>query len=361
MRSLSIWAGICALFVGGCGPGCGSQAGDRAEATVPPPAVAPKSAPPSIPAATPIEETPPAPALEPKRAPSTSIGSPSNGRLESGEALPPEGPGFLRNPKSPNAEAVYGTNEMIAGLVRAAAKVHGRHPGSRVVINDVGMPGGGPIYHHGSHQAGRDVDVLFFYRYAKTGEPFDSKGIPIEPDGTGDDYGDLTDPKDDVKVRFDAPRTWALMEALVTDPELDIQRIFIVEHVRTMLLDYATKSKAPAAAIERFSDVTCQPSTPHDDHFHMRIYCSAEDIAAGCEDAQPIYPWQRERLASLGLEPVIAKPRRGPKARAEVEARTVSQEEAVAEMGPMHPRVRAFLKRQETWSKQPHPGRRYCK
>ena len=30
---------------------------------------------------------------------------------------------------------------------------------------------------------------------------------------------------------------------------------------------------------------------PHDDHFHIRIGCGAEQRALGCQDRGPIWPW----------------------------------------------------------------------
>jgi penicillin-insensitive murein endopeptidase len=328
-----------------------------------PPVPAPVDAAPAMPSPPPVD--PLAELLARSGSESTSLGSPTNGRIEGAVALPDRTPFLIRNPKSPNPDGKFGTVELVQALVRAGARVADKYSGAELVVNDIGLPRGGEIEHHGSHESGRDADVLFYYRHAKGGAVFPAKGIPVEPDGTGWDYGDLADPKDDVKVRIDLPRTWAFAAALLEDEALDVQRIFLVEHVRTMLLDEAAKQKAKAATIARFADLTCQPSTAHDDHFHIRVYCTAEDIAAGCEDSQPIYPWHRAKLTALGTAPVIAKPQPRVKVAAadasDPKEENLDPMEAAAKSGAVHARVTAFLKRREAWLAQPHPGRLYCK
>jgi penicillin-insensitive murein endopeptidase len=130
-----------------------------------------------------------------------------------------------------------------------------------------------------------------------------------------------------------------------------------------MLLAEADRVRAPAAARERFAMVSCQPGTPHDDHIHLRLYCSPDDIAAGCLDKAPIYPWHKQALAALGLAPVMEKVgRRSRLARdGDVAKRTTTRAQARTRAGPMHRNVRAFLDEREQWAKMPHPGRPYCR
>jgi penicillin-insensitive murein DD-endopeptidase len=287
---------------------------------------------------------------------STSIGSPTNGRLEGGVALPLHGEGFRYNDKR-SRDARYGTVELVRAIVRAAHAVQREHLESELVVNDIGLEHGGRISHHGSHRAGRDADLLFFLR-DDAGSPIAPVGAPLDPEGIGFDYKDLSVPDDDVRVHFDAARTWSLIAALLGDGESPVQRIFVVEHLRAMLLAEAERTHAPAALLSRFADVTCQPSYPHDDHLHVRWFCSAEDLRAGCEDAAPLYPWRAAQLAAEGVTPVIAK-----RARSEDPAPVVTQEaaeKAVLRAAP-HADVLAFLKRRKAWEKQPHPGRPYCR
>ena len=299
-----------------------------------------------------IEPDDPALSIDPLTAEgsvSTSVGGPNAGSLLGGVPLPVDAPGLFSNPRRPNATAYWGTVELVRSLMRAAAVVDRELPGSRVSVNDVGFREGGRIPHHGSHTAGRDVDVLF-YLFDMDGAPRPGIGAPIGPDGVGTDFGDLMNPDDDVDVRIDVPRTWRFVQALLEDEDALVQRIFVVEHLRTMLLAHAEAIDAPQAARSRFADVTCQPSYPHDDHLHVRFFCTDEDLGLGCADGSPMYPWRRAQLRAAGVEPVTAG--RTPRSR----STTAEPEEP-----PMHERVRAFLDLRETWATQPHPGRPYCR
>jgi penicillin-insensitive murein endopeptidase len=286
---------------------------------------------------------------------STSIGGPRDGRVEGAVALPESGPGFRSNPNRPNEEAFYGTVEMVQALVRAAAVVH-EEMGGELTINDLGFEEGGAIAHHGSHRAGRDVDVLF-YLLDREGEPMPSVGAFLDRRGRGVDFKDLADPSDDVLVRIDLPRTWRFVQALLEGPHGDqVQRIFVAEHLRTLLMEHAERVRAPEAIRQRFGAITCQPGYPHDDHLHIRFYCTFEDMAGGCEDSPPFYRWRRLALREAGLRPAVNRPRpdrpRAPR---------TSAEEARANAGPMHRRVEEWLERREDWMERPHPGRPFCR
>lgn len=285
--------------------------------------------------------------------PSVSVGAPDHGSLRNGVPLPDRGPGYRFNPRRP-AEARYGTRELVDIIARAAARLP---EGPPLMVNDLSLPQGGPIRQHGSHQSGRDADILFFY-VDGSGRPHPPIGVPVEPDLTGVDYRDLADPADDVPLRLDVPRTWRFMGALVEAAGDHLQRIFIVEHVRAVLLDEAKRSGASSSTIERFAQVTCQPGTPHDDHMHIRLHCTAGDMAEGCLDKPPVYPWRRKALRALGLKPVMSRLRPDPVAVAE---RTTSPEQARRRAGKMHRDVIAFLERRKGWLKRSGPPRRFCR
>jgi penicillin-insensitive murein DD-endopeptidase len=283
---------------------------------------------------------------------STSIGGPAEGSLEGAVPFPAAAAGVMLNPRRLNPGGHFGTVETVQGLLRAAAVVDRELPGGQpLVVNDLGFASGGPIAHHGSHQAGRDVDVLF-YLFDKEGHPRPAKGVPLDTKGRGWDFGDLVDPADDLFVKLDAPRTWRFLQALAEDDAALVQRVFVAEHVRTLLLEAAKRAKAPRAAVQRVEELTCQPGTPHDDHLHIRFFCSAEDLSKGCLDSTPMYPWRRAQLKAAGQAPALWRPSK---------ARPSSKTTAEAEAGPMHWKVKAFLKLRETWSAQPHPGRPYCR
>jgi penicillin-insensitive murein endopeptidase len=183
-------------------------------------------------------------------------------------------------------------------------------------------------------------------------------GAPIDPRGIGFDFKDLSDPGDDLRVRFDAERTWHFVAALLEDPEAVVQRIFVAEHLREILLSAAKRAQAASATVALFADVTCQPSYPHDDHLHVRWFCSLEDLAAGCEDLPPLYPWRQDALSAAGITAKLAA-----RTRSADPAPVTTQAEATSAVKRQKPHkdVLTFLAQRKAWEKQPHPGRPYCK
>ncbi len=371
-------------FVLGCGPAATdppptptsppepTQPAATQPTPTPPSATPDPDAPPADPDSKPNEPTTtpdPAPAepdpLTYAAADSTSVGTPTSGHLSGSIPLPLRAPGLMFLPhKSPGSR--YGTVELVQGLVKAAAAVEGAAAGAPASIGDLSQHEGGALSGHASHRSGRDVDVLF-YLVHEDGRPFvPAKFIPLDPEGRGTDYRDLADPDDDVPVRIDAERTWRFVSALLADTNADVQRILIVEHLRTMLLEEAARAKAPAALVRRFSEVTCQPRFPHDDHMHIRVFCSADDIGEGCRDTAPVFPWRTKELAKQGVKVVragkapAAKTTQSP-AKPKPKPKLKTIEQARAEAGPMHADVEQFLDRRKAWASKPHPGRRWCR
>ena len=113
--------------------------------------------------------------------------------------------------------------------------------------------------------------------------------------------------------------------------------------------------------VARFADITCQPESPHDDHMHVRLFCTPEDMARGCLDSPPNYPYRIAALRALGLSPLMASVQRNLAERRARATLTTSPEQARKKAGPMHAKVTAFLKEREMWIKKPSPGRPYCK
>ncbi|NNE20695.1 MAG: hypothetical protein HKN10_19675 [Myxococcales bacterium] len=319
------------------------------------------------PAPTPATDTDDATALPPRTEPaeqdgttdwssfdSTSLRNPNDGLLRGGVPLPLRAPGLRFNPgRDPRAR--YGTVEVVRALVRAGARVQQGLGGLPVTVNDLSYERGGPIPHHRSHQSGRDVDVLF-YQLGPDGNPIESVGAFFDPDGVGVDFRDLADPNDDIILQLDLARTWLFLRALIEDGDAQLQQIFVAEHLRTLLLEHARSKDEPSKTVTRFAAMSCQPSYPHDDHFHFRFYCALDDIAEGCRDSAPLYPWRRRRLerAAVQSRPLASK-------RPNANATIVTHEEARAAAGPMDPEVERWLDRRTRWAEQPHPGRRYCR
>jgi penicillin-insensitive murein DD-endopeptidase len=194
----------------------------------------------------------------------------------------------------------YGTDELVAALERAAGRVRARFWGATAGIADLSPAEGGPSKWHKSHQAGRDVDVLFYTKLADgTSLPppqhdmilFGSEGKPILPAQYTAGYAD----PQWAQRRFDARKNWHFIEALLRDPTIRIQWIFISRSLESLILADARKRERPQWLIAYAEQVMQQPgdSLPHDDHMHVRIYCSRADRFHGCEDQGVI--WQHEK------------------------------------------------------------------
>lgn len=287
---------------------------------------------------------------------SRSIGNVLEGRLEGGVQMPKRAPGIVHNPKKDRNRA-YGTVEVVRAMIRAGKALAHRPPEEHLLINDLSYAHGGPISGHASHRAGRDVDFYFPLR-TQGGEAFPSKLIPLNPMGIGHDYRNLEDPNDDIPVRIDLERSWDYLAALLQDPQAPVQVIYLVAHLQRALAEHARKRGADPQLIRRFLTHSCQPrGAPHDDHGHIRFYCSAQDIAYGCEDNSPIDPQQRARLRAAGVKAVIARP--APRSSRKV--KTTSAKQARKRAGKLHPSVQAFLDARKSWTRNIPPGAARCR
>ena len=96
-------------------------------------------------------------------------------------------------------------------------------------------------------------------------------------------------------VRFDARRNWAFVRALLSDPESEVQWIFIHRGLAAALLHEATRAGDDPALVARASFIMKQPSDAevHDDHMHIRFYCAPADRSIGCVDKGPVRWWKK--------------------------------------------------------------------
>lgn len=238
-----------------------------------PPLPSPASPGPAHPESRPPEVATPAHSLGPTRA----------GRLEGGRALPADVPWMKATPTALRRGAVYGDESLVAALANAARRIDEASPGSVLWVGDLSLQGGGAFPPHASHTNGRDAD-LAFYSLSAAGIPEDT-GAMRAVDASGSMSG--------TPLRFDAARNWRLVELLLRDPAIQVQWLFVATHVRRLLLDAAADAGADPRIIARAERVLQQPkdSSPHADHFHLRVYCDAEDRLLGCVDAPPFHPW----------------------------------------------------------------------
>ena len=223
---------------------------------------------------------------------SISVGKPSNGYLRDGVRLPDRGDGWVTREVWRTRNNRFGTDELVDLLTSVAHRMRGQVRDVKLVVADLSGKGGGErVAFHRSHQTGRDVDLLYYMR--------DANGQPFEPDAMH-----VFDPTahavDGSGLAVDVPRTWALVKELITAPEAPVQWGFMYEPIAQRLLEHAQRTGEPDAVIARARKTLKQPgdSARHDDHLHVRIYCSAADRAYGCVDIGPM-----ELLAEREAEP----------------------------------------------------------
>ena len=217
-----------------------------------------------------------------------SIGAAGAGVLVDGVPFPERGVGFTR--ARPGEATRFGTPRLVGALERALGSVMERFSGTVPTrVGDLSWPHGGRHPRHHSHRTGRDADVLFF--------AMDATGRPVRTGGwlAFSRFGYAFDPASGETYLYDDARNWHFVRTLVLDPESEVQWIFVSRGLETRLLDYALAHEPSPDAIVRAAYVLLQPenASPHDDHFHVRVYCSTEDRAAGCRDTGPRWPWLR--------------------------------------------------------------------
>ena len=246
---------------------------------------------------------------------SVSVGTHALGALRHGGRLPFRGEGYLIPQRWEERQRNYGTDELVQLLVRSARRVNRIHPNGLLGIADLSPRSGGPTPEHLSHRSGRDVDLLF-YSTDMAGRPlppkemvlFNELGISIAP--ASQPHSELKKPEQlpaaepIIPRKLDVPRTWELFKALVSDPEVSVQWIFVGRPIGQMLLLYAKKKNEPAYIIERASAVFHQPSDAqtHMDHVHLRIFCPLSDRYLGCVDRGP-GRWLKKDLKYLDSPP----------------------------------------------------------
>ncbi|MBM4346366.1 MAG: penicillin-insensitive murein endopeptidase, partial [Deltaproteobacteria bacterium] len=207
---------------------------------------------------------------------SASIGTAQNGRLQDGVSL--QDGQHLRLVGHVRKNAIhYGTWELVQLLARGASDVARDHPGSMLRIGNLSRQQGGDIGPSVSHNSGRDADVLFYAvdRLGQDGEPapfcrFDANGVSDWP---AEDAG---------RYEFDTARNWLLVRSWLGNVDVVVQWIFVAAPLRNLLLDHALRIGEPATLRARAARVLAQPrdSSPHADHFHVRIACPASDRPA---------------------------------------------------------------------------------
>jgi murein endopeptidase len=179
---------------------------------------------------------------------SMSIGMTNAGAMVNAVRMPEGERWVLVDP-----DHAWGTTETIDNLKRCIDKVNDRFPGTPGLhIGHISAKRGGHLWPHVSHQAGRDVDLGFYYT------------------GGGRWYATAN------ASNLDRARTWALVRAFVTDTDVDL--ILIDRSVQLLLKQYALSIGEDGAWIDRIFERVegVRPlilhAKGHATHIHVRFY-----------------------------------------------------------------------------------------
>ena len=232
-----------------------------------------------------------------------SIGTCEDGSLQGGVELSPATPGLMLLRIVRQRGTNWGTQRLVDYLARTAERLQKDpgHAGIPLRVGNLSGEHGGPMRWSHSHRAGRDVDLAFFAIGERSGKPrAPDRYLYFNEEG---------------KARwrrhrylFDVARNWALVKTLLTDPSVHVARIYIAEPLRRLMLDHGREQGDAEWLLQRAGHVLSEPSHAgkHNDHMHVRIYCSKAEVLAGCVDDAPPWPWvpdhgraRRQRVEEL--------------------------------------------------------------
>jgi Penicillin-insensitive murein endopeptidase/LysM domain len=188
-----------------------------------------------------------------------SVGTPNAGGLVNGVQAVASPLYSLVSPGS-----AWGTQETIDYLNAAVQAVHDQFPDTPPLsLGDIGARHGGPLRPHISHQAGRDLDVSFYYR----------DGTQWYARGTRDN--------------LDFPRLWAFVRALIEKTDIDL--ILLDQGLQEPLKEYALSiGEDPLWLAQIFQGNGSQRAIirhapGHATHLHLRFFNPiAQETARRC-------------------------------------------------------------------------------
>jgi penicillin-insensitive murein endopeptidase len=215
---------------------------------------------------------------------SRSIGRPWHGFLVGGLRLG-ESANMRLLPAHVETGHFWGTAELVTVLEHAANRVAAEAPGARLTMGELGKRGRGNIPGHRSHESGRDADIGFYL--------VDAAGVSYEEErflhvGRSGRVRHV-----EAELRFDDARNWLFVQSLLEDPTAYVKYLFIARSLKRRLLEEAARQLAPEELRLRAERVLQPPlgsHDAHDGHFHLRIYCPADDVP-GCRERGPYYDW----------------------------------------------------------------------
>jgi Penicillin-insensitive murein endopeptidase/LysM domain len=158
----------------------------------------------------------------------------------------------------------WGTQETLDYLNSAVQAVHDEFPDTPpLALGDIGARHGGPLRPHISHQAGRDLDISFYYR----------DGTRWYARGTRDN--------------LDFPRLWAFVRALIAKTDIDL--ILLDHGLQEPLKEYALSIGEDPTWLDQIfqgkgaTRAIIRHAPGHATHLHLRFFNPiAQETARHC-------------------------------------------------------------------------------
>ena len=177
-----------------------------------------------------------------------SVGTPNAGGLVNGVQAVASPLYSLVSPGS-----AWGTQETLDYLNAAVQSVQDEFPDTPpLALGDIGARHGGPLRPHISHQAGRDLDISFYYR---DGTKWYARGT---------------------RENLDFPRLWAFVRALIAKTDIDL--ILLDHGLQQPLKEYALSLGEDAAWLDQIFQgkgaqrAIIRHAPGHATHLHLRFF-----------------------------------------------------------------------------------------
>jgi hypothetical protein len=177
-----------------------------------------------------------------------SVGTPNAGALVNGVQAVASPLYTLVSPGG-----AWGTQETIDYLNSAVQAVHDEFPDTPpLALGDIGARHGGPLRPHISHQAGRDLDISFYYR---DGSKWYARGT---------------------RENLDFPRLWAFVRAIIAKTDIDL--ILLDQGLQVPLKEYALSIGEDPAWLDQVfqgkgaTRAIIRHAPGHATHLHLRFF-----------------------------------------------------------------------------------------
>lgn len=186
-----------------------------------------------------------------------SLGLPNRGRLLNGVQMPKGDHWTMTDPGH-----CWGTQETVDNIALAIEKVNKAFQNTpKLYVGHISAQHGGRLKPHKSHQAGRDVDLGYYY----------ANGAPWYTTATAEN--------------LDKPRTWALVKSFIQDTPVEM--IFIDTSVQRVLKDYAASIGEDKKWLDEIFQVGSKGGAPiirhvkgHASHIHVRFFSPIAQASA---------------------------------------------------------------------------------